>query len=241
MTWRQVIPTTFTLMAMLAGVSSILIAREGQFELAAQLIMLAMLLDGLDGNLARMLKGATEFGGELDTYVDLTAFGLAPAILFYSIALQGHQMWRVLVTAAIVLSGVIRLARFKVVDPERGQKGYTGLPITANAAWVAMLVYLSERGLFGESAIAEGPFAAIFLGGVLLFIALQISNYRYPKPTKYVVTFLPCVVLVLMFAFGGPRLAIPAAFITIALGLGYILLGPAVGRRLSAARRGSVD
>ena len=140
MTWRQFIPTVITLLAMLCGFFSMLLSIEGSehFLLSAQFIMLAMVLDGLDGNVARLIKGTSPFGAELDTYVDLTAFGLAPAILIYQVALQRHVDWRILMTSLVVLSGVIRLARFKVRDPARGQKGYCGLPITASAGWVAM-------------------------------------------------------------------------------------------------------
>ena len=88
--WRQIIPTLFTLAAMLCGFFSILFALEGElyYLLSAQFIMLAMILDGIDGKVARMLKGTTAFGAELDTYVDMMAFGLAPAILIYQVALS---------------------------------------------------------------------------------------------------------------------------------------------------------
>ena len=133
--WRQLIPSIVTLAAMLSGFLSILLTFEGMhkgnpdlYRLSAQLIMLAMILDGLDGNLARWLKGQSEFGAELDTYVDLTAFGIAPAILIFAVTLQSKDpMWRVLLPSAVALSGVVRLARFKVRDPLRGQGGYAGL------------------------------------------------------------------------------------------------------------------
>ena len=142
--WRQIIPTLFTLAAMLCGFFSILLALEGEasYLLSAQFIMLAMILDGIDGKVARLLKGTSAFGAELDTYVDMTAFGLAPAILIYQVALQRHDDWRIVMTALVVLSGMIRLARFKVKDPLRGQGGYCGLPITVSAGWVAIFVLL---------------------------------------------------------------------------------------------------
>ena len=103
--WRQLIPSLFTLAAMLAGFLSILVTIQGMvaqaeivapagahraaelFRWAALLIMLAMILDGLDGNIARWLHGESDFGAELDTYVDLTAFGIAPAILVFAVTL----------------------------------------------------------------------------------------------------------------------------------------------------------
>lgn len=229
MTWRQIIPTSITLAAMLCGFFSILLALEGHenFLLSAQFIMLALVLDGLDGNLARLLKGTSAFGAELDTYVDMTAFGLAPAVLIYQVALQRYADWRILMTAMVVLSGVIRLARFKVKDPLRGQAGYCGLPITASAGWVALFVFLSETKLFGEFfRLGQGPVGVFFLIGVIVMITLQVSNVRYPKPSKLMIIFIPWAVLVALLFCRERGVANIAALVMLALGLAYVLIGP---------------
>lgn len=248
MTIRQIIPTTVTLLAMLAGFLSILVAVEAiridsgtellehgyfNFRNAALLIMIAMILDGLDGNLARWLRGESEFGAELDTYVDMTAFGIAPAVLIFAVALQQKDpMWRLVLPAAVCVSGVVRLARFKVKDPERGQGGYAGLPITVNAGWVAMFVFISQSPpIRGGFSLDQGWVAALFLMGIVLFILLQVSNVRYPKPTKNALLFSVCVVLTLaLLVLGQSRdltqWAVRLAVLMIALGVGYILIGP---------------
>ena len=259
LTWRQMIPITVTLLAMLCGFFSILVTVESMNEAgdaagamhrwAALLIMLAMILDGLDGNIARKLKGCTEFGAELDTYVDMTAFGIAPAVLIYTVMLTGsapqdsHRLfWRVAMTAVVVLSGVVRLARFKVKDPQRGQGGYTGLPITACAGWVAMLVFISQSKPFENYSLNSGWVAAIFLIGVLIFISLQVSNVRYPKPTKHPVLFIPMVIMVGVL-FGPQAIAVPAAAFMIIMVLGYIAFGPLYRRHVErrAALAGHVE
>ncbi len=229
MTWRQIIPTIITLSAMLCGFFSILLALEGHenFLLSAQFIMLALILDGLDGNLARLLKGTSPFGAELDTYVDLTAFGLAPAILIYQVTLQRHVDWKILMTAMVVLSGVIRLARFKVKDPLRGQAGYCGLPITVSGAWVALFVFLSETPQFGDFfRLSEGPVGVFFLIGVIVMISLQVSNVRYPKPSKIMAVFIPCIVLVALLFYPSMNVSSKAALIMLTLGLIYVIFGP---------------
>ena len=248
LTWRQMIPITVTLSAMLCGFFSILVTVESMNETieragimhrwAALLIMLAMILDGLDGNIARKLKGCTDFGAELDTYVDMTAFGIAPAVLIYTVMLTGsvpqdtqRLFWRVAMTAVVVLSGVVRLARFKVKDPERGQGGYTGLPITACAGWVAMLVFISQSKPFENYSLNSGWVAAIFITGVLVFITLQVSNVRYPKPTKHPVLFIPMVIMVGVL-FGPQRIAVPAAVFMILMVVGYIAFGPLYRRHV---------
>jgi len=246
--WRQVAPTFVTLVAMLAGFLSILVTFEGMHQgkpipfygWAAQLIMLAMILDGLDGNLARMLKGESEFGGELDTYVDLTAFGIAPAILIFAVTLQSKEpMWRVLLPSAVALSGVVRLARFKVKDPLRGQAGYAGLPITANAAWVSLFVFISVTPPRDVFSLDQGPVAVLFLVGVLIFIVLQVTNLRYPKPSKKAALFIPCVVLVTLMVCLGDRLAVKVAVLLILLGAVYVFAGPLFVRGMAVhkARR----
>lgn len=229
MTLRQAIPTVFTLAAMLCGFFSILLSLEGEehYIFAAQLIMLAMILDGLDGALARKLKASSEFGAELDTYVDMTAFGLAPAVLIYKISLQSYLLWRILMTSLVVLSGVIRLSRFKVKDPARGQAGYQGLPITASAGWVAIFVFLTQNNVFNRNfSLNDGPVAAIFLMGVAAMITLQVSNVRYPKPTKKMFIFVPCMLLVLLLFMNRMRVDILAAVIILALGVCYVIFGP---------------
>ncbi len=237
MKWRFLIPNLFTLAAMLCGFFSILLSLEGEvhYKMAAQFIMLAMILDGLDGTLARRLKGSSEFGAELDTYVDMTAFGLAPAVLIYQVTLQNYDIiWRVLMTSLVVLSGVIRLARFKVKDTERGQGGYMGLPITACGGWVAIFVFLSETRSF---SLDRGPLAVIFIAGVLTMITLQISNIRYPKPTKVMAVFVPCVILVLLL-FLKVNIAIGAANAILLLGAGYVIIGPFFAARQKLDQRG---
>ena len=239
MTWRQAVPTSITLLAMLSGFLSILAILESirssnpsLLRFSAQLIMLAMILDGLDGNVARLLKGTSKFGEELDTYVDLTAFGIAPAILIFAATLENREMiWRLLLPSAVALSGVVRLARFKVKDPLRGQGGYAGLPITANAAWVALFVFISQtparKGTTVDLlSLQHGWFATLFLVGIIGFIFLQVTNLRYPKPTKKLFLFIPCIALVVLFCILKSVMAARVAIIMIVLGLFYVFLGP---------------
>ena len=242
LTWRQMVPTLITLTAMICGFFSILVTVQSMgrpnaadyHRWAAQLIMLAMILDGIDGNVARRLRGCSEMGSELDTYVDMTAFGIAPAVLIYAVSSHGADEWRVLLmTSAVVLSGVMRLARFKVHDPSRGQMGYSGLPITACAAWVATLVLISASDPQDRFSLNSGPMAVLFLLGILVFIFLQVSSVRYPKPTKKPLLFVPMVVLVSLLFIPRSRLSLYAAIAIIAMGLCYVVLGPLYMRRLA--------
>jgi CDP-diacylglycerol--serine O-phosphatidyltransferase len=155
--WRQLIPTLFTLAAMLCGLLSILYIVQGfhgedpahWYRLSAKMIMLAMILDGLDGNVARWLKGSSEFGAELDTYVDMTAFGIAPAVLIFAVTMETQDSFlRILLPSVVVLSGVVRLARFKVTDPLRGRAGTRGSrlrPMPPGLLCLSILVRCQHR------------------------------------------------------------------------------------------------
>lgn len=246
---RSILPVVVTLAAMLSGFLAILVTILGMakdegylifgeppFLLAAKLIMLAMILDGLDGNIARWLKGSSAFGAELDTYVDLTAFGIAPAILIFAVTFQTKDdLIRILLPSAVALSGVVRLARFKVKDPLRGQGGYAGLPITANGAWVAVFVLLNQVS-GGRFALDHGWVATGFLLGIMLFITLQVTNVRYPKPTKNAFLFVPCVLLVIGLLVPNATVAAGSAITIILLGLAYIFIGPFFVKGVEARR-----
>ena len=246
---RSILPVFVTLAAMLSGFLAILVTIEGMskdetfvvfgespFLMAAKLIMLAMILDGLDGNIARWMKGSSAFGAELDTYVDLTAFGIAPAILIFAVTLQTKdEVIRVLLPSAVALSGVVRLARFKVKDPLRGQGGYAGLPITANGAWVAVFVLLNQV-TGGKFALDHGWVATGFLLGIVMFITLQVTNVRYPKPTKNAFLFIPCILLVIGLFAPNRNIAAGCAITIILLGLAYIIVGPFFVKGVEAHR-----
>ncbi len=231
--WRFALPTLFTLAAMLAGFFSIIAAAEGEYLLAAQLILISMLLDGLDGTLARALHAETKFGAELDTFVDITSFGLAPAVLLYQLMLKDSGWWGMVMVSAYALSGAIRLSRFRVVDPFRGQHGYLGLPITVAAGWVAAFVIMVELNVLDDAwfALDHGPVAAFFWTSTIAMILLQVSHVRYGKPTKNPLSFIPFAIL-LMVVFMHARYSIPAACALCAYGFHYAFLSPIFRRRV---------
>jgi phosphatidylserine synthase len=135
----------------------------------------------------------------------------------------------------VVLSGVVRLSRFKAKDPFRGQHGFSGLPITANAAWVAMFVFVSQTEPYDRFNLNQGPVAALFLLGIVAFILLQVSMVHYPKPTKHLGLFVPMIVMVgLLFApLQWWRMSVRAAEIMLVLIMVYVVLGPVYAHRKS--------
>lgn len=229
---RQLVPLFFTVAAMLAGFGSLLMSAEGRFITAAQLIMLSMILDGLDGTLARRLNATSPFGAELDTFVDFSSFGLAPAMLAWRAALHQFGLWGFLVASIIVVAGASRLARFRIVDPFRGQKGYLGLPITANAGWVAMSVFLAESSVIQEEwfTLMAGPMAAFVWSVSIIMCGLEVSHVRYGKPTKDPVIQAICIPLVVLLFVEQTHVAAAAALAMMIYGLGYVFISPLAHR-----------
>lgn len=227
LSWRQAIPMLFTMAAMVVGFYSMLMSAAGEYVQAAQLIMLSMILDGLDGTLARALKGTTQIGAELDTFVDMTSFGLAPAILAYQAVLKDFGVWGFMLASVIVLSGTYRLSRFRVVDPYRGQRGYLGLPITTNAGWMASFFIAAGCGRIGQEwfALDHGAVAALFWSTTLVMLILQVSRVRYAKPTKNPIMFIPFSILMILL-FAKSHLAAAAALTLCAYGFWYAFIHP---------------
>jgi len=235
MTWRKILPNLVTTGAMLAAFFSIIHSAHGEFAMAAKLIMLCLILDGLDGNLARWIGGESQFGAELDTFVDITAYGLAPAMLIHESVAKHFGTWGLLLVGWTVLAGALRLSRFRVADPNRGNKGYTGLPITANATWVAMLTFIVESDLTSDPRISltEGPMAVLAWSLSAVMLCLQVSNFRYGKPSKTPVLFIGGTVLVALL-FMRQDAALAAALAMVAYVFFYAFITPFLPRHHDA-------
>ncbi|MCS6771080.1 MAG: CDP-alcohol phosphatidyltransferase family protein [Kiritimatiellae bacterium] len=238
MMWRKLLPNLLTLAALGCAMLSILKAVEGEFVAAAQFIMLCLVFDGLDGNIARWCRGATKFGAELDTFVDIIGYGVAPALLAHQLVMKDHGVWGLLYVCFAPMSGALRLARFRVVDPHRGQKGYLGLPITVNAGWVAMMVFATQTGLLREDlfTLAGGPFAAMVWTVSTAMLFLQVSTLRYSKPTKAPLFFFAGIAMVLML-FLKEEIALVSALSMCAYGVFYAFISPFLPRHAELVDR----
>ena len=226
---RKFIPCACTFLALCAGVGSILAAGQGNYLLSAQLILVSLILDGLDGTLARLLRGQTVFVAELDTFVDITSFGIAPAVLlyFYPGGLQTVPALGLALAFLYVMSGAARLSRFRAVDPYRGQRGFLGLPITTAAGFMASYLIALESPWAARIpllSLREGPLAAGFWVATLLMLVLQVSRIRYSKPTKnpkVLIPFMACVVMLFI-----PAVAIYSAAVMFAYGIWFAFISP---------------
>ena len=144
---RILVPNIVTLLALCSGITSIRFAVDGRFELAVACVLFATILDGLDGRIARFLKGTTRFGAELDSLADFVNFGVAPAVVLYLWALQGFKALGWIVALSLALCMALRLARFNVAldDPDKPAwmtNFFTGTPAPAGALLAMLPMYV---------------------------------------------------------------------------------------------------
>lgn len=169
------IPSLFTTGNLICGFFSIISTFNQQYLQAAIFIILAHLLDGLDGFVARLTKTTSQFGIEFDSLADLVSFGLAPAILVYYWALVPWGTWGWLAACLYVVCGALRLARFNVQIGSVEKTYFVGLPIPGAGEMVAAIV-LMYYFLGGEGATHK---QIILLLVIYLLAGLMVSNFRY--------------------------------------------------------------
>jgi CDP-diacylglycerol--serine O-phosphatidyltransferase len=155
---RQVAPNAVTAMALCFGLTAMRYGISGEWEKAVAAIVFAGVLDGIDGRIARLLKGESRFGAELDSLSDAIAFGVSPAIILYLWSLQEMPRFGWVVVLAHALSCALRLARFNsnldVIDQPRKIAGFlTGVPAPAGAGLAMMPLYawfITELEIFRD-------------------------------------------------------------------------------------------
>jgi CDP-diacylglycerol---serine O-phosphatidyltransferase len=154
---RMVVPNFFTVLSLCAGLTALRMAIESRLDMAIALIVIAALLDGVDGRLARALKAQSKFGAELDSLADFVNFGVAPAVLVFVWGLGGLPRgagWIVALVFALAMG--LRLARFNsLIDVEKPKwqaNYFTGMPAPAGAIVVLLPLYLDGLGLFDVRA-----------------------------------------------------------------------------------------
>lgn len=175
------LPNLFTTAALFAGFYSIVAAVDGNFQNAGAAIFIAMILDGIDGRVARLTHTSTPFGKEYDSLSDMVSFGLAPAVVVYQWGVERLTEWNVtwgrvgwLVAFLFAVAAALRLARFNTQSATIGKRFFIGLPSPSAAGLVAAFVWLSsDLQLAGLGGLALA-FAVTATAG-----ALMVSRFRY--------------------------------------------------------------
>lgn len=216
-----VLPNLVTTASLFCGFYAIIAAISGDFYHAALSILIAAVLDGLDGRIARLTRTTSAFGIQYDSLSDLIAFGLAPGILVFLWALKPFNRFGWMAAFLYVVCGALRLARFNVQTGQISNKSFVGLPIPASATIVATtILFIYQIGGTGST----GYLAVLILIYILSF--LMVSNIPYPSfkgmklGERRSFNFLVAVVLIFVLVALEP-------FVMLSVGiLGYVLSGP---------------
>lgn len=216
-----VLPNLFTTANLFCGFYSIIASMKGMYEIAAIAILIAVVLDSLDGRIARMTHTTSRFGGEYDSLCDLVSFGVAPAIMIYNWSLFSFGKWGWLVAFLFVVCGALRLARFNVQVGIIDSRCFNGLPIPGGAAVLATFIllfyYLGGEGRYPSLPIVVGVVAvSIFMVSSIKYYSFKDLNYFSRKPFMSFVT----IVLILVIIAAEPQIML------FTFAFGYSLTGP---------------
>ncbi len=178
---RYVWPNLITVLAICAGLSGIRLAFEGRFEPAVMMVLLAAFLDGIDGRVARMMKGQSKFGAQMDSIADAVNFGAAPALVLYAFALDQVRSFGWIATLVYTVACCLRLARFNVMNDNPEQAANTGdffvgVPAPAGACLVLLPVYFGFLGLEPNQLVATASAIYTVLIAVLMISQLPVFS-----------------------------------------------------------------
>ena len=198
-----VLPNLFTIAALFGGFYAIVMAMNGRFEQAALGIFCAMVLDSLDGRVARMTNTQSAFGEQMDSLSDMVSFGAAPALVMYEWAFRGLGRWGWLAAFVYCSCAALRLARFNTNIGVVDKRYFQGLPSPAAAALVAGFVWvLEDFGLKGSreaGVLAWGAFAITLYAGLTMVTNVPFYSFK-DVSLKRSVPFIVIVALALMIA-----------------------------------------
>ena len=180
---RSLAPNAITVLALCAGMFGVRFAYLGQWESAVTAILVAGVFDGLDGSVARLLKGTSKFGAELDSLSDVISFGVAPALIMYMWVLSDVKGLGWLMSLMFAICMALRLARFNTVmkDDELGAEVkagyYTGIPAPASAALALWPMILSFE--FGFKFLEYPKVCSAYMAFICLLTVSRLPTFSF--------------------------------------------------------------
>jgi len=189
-----ILPNMVTLAALFAGFYSIVMAMNGRFDMAAVGVFCAMVLDSLDGRVARMTNTQSAFGEQMDSLSDMVSFGAAPALIAYEWALRGLGRWGWIAAFVYCACAALRLARFNVNTGVVDKRFFQGLPSPAAAAMIAgFILVMTELGVKGPQ-VSWPMFALALYAGLTMVTNVPFYSFKDVSVKKSVP--FPVIVLV---------------------------------------------
>jgi CDP-diacylglycerol--serine O-phosphatidyltransferase len=207
---RMLVPNVITLLAICAGLTAIRLSTEGRMELAVAAIVFAAVLDGIDGRVARMIKGQSKFGAELDSLADFVNFGVAPGLILYFWQLHELNNGGWIAAMVFAISGGLRLARFNATmdDPNKpafAANFFTGVPAPAGAITVLLPIYLAFLGLPRPPAVLTALYTLLI--AFLMVSRLPVfsgKTVRLRVPPEMVLPVFVAVIFFIALLIGYP-------------------------------------
>ncbi|WP_186391980.1 MULTISPECIES: phosphatidylcholine/phosphatidylserine synthase [unclassified Pannonibacter] len=182
---RLILPNLVTLLALCSGLTGIRMAFEGRWDFAVGAVLIAAVLDAVDGRVARMLKGTSRFGAELDSLADFVNFGVTPALMLYIWLLQEVKSLGWIAALAFAICAALRLARFNAAldDPDKpawAVNFFTGVPAPAGALTVLLPIYLEFLGVLPHWP-AFAPVVALYTVSIGFLMISRLPTYSGKK------------------------------------------------------------
>jgi CDP-diacylglycerol---serine O-phosphatidyltransferase len=231
-----ILPNLFTLAALFGGFYAVVMAMNGRFDLAATGVFCAMVLDSLDGRVARMTNTQSAFGEQMDSLSDMVSFGAAPALIAYEWALKGLGRWGWIAAFVYCACAALRLARFNVNTGVVDKRYFQGLPSPAGAALVAGFIWVMNDLGVKPYDVAWVMFAFALFAGLTMVTNVPFYSFKDVQMKKTV----PFAVIVLI-ALGIAVINIHPPIVMFGLFVVYGLSGYAVyGWRRAKGVRTSV-
>lgn len=226
------LPNLFTITGLFAGFYSMILSIQGFFDTSAILIFIAMIMDSLDGRVARLTNTESAFGVELDSLSDMVSFGVAPALLVFNWSMINLHQFGWLASFLFTATGALRLARFNTQVAHADKRYFQGLPIPAAAGVLASIVWIGHL-----YTIPPRPVSILIAIITVLTGLLMVSKMRYNSfkgvDLKGKVSFVAiiCVVLLFIAISINPPLVLFAGFTL------YALSGPVLTLQQIRQRR----
>lgn len=215
------LPNLMTTAALFAGFYAVIAGMNDQFEAGAIAIFIAMVLDGLDGRIARMTNSCSSFGAEYDSLSDMVSFGLAPALLMYQWALSDYGKLGWVIAFIFTVGAALRLARFNTQVGTSDKRYFQGLPSPAAAALLAGFVWMVETNDIHTGAEPFIAIALTLIAGVMMVSNLRFSSFKEIN-LKGKVPFVTLLIAVLIIVVVTLK---PSVILFVAF-LAYTVSGP---------------
>jgi CDP-diacylglycerol---serine O-phosphatidyltransferase len=230
--WKMV-PNLLTLAALIAGMTSIQKAINGNFEAAVLMLVAAAIFDVMDGAVARALKASSDIGAELDSLSDFLAFGVAPSVLLYEWVLDDAGKLGWIATIVLPAAAALRLARFNVlarltVDIPDWKRGFfIGVPTPAGAglAMLPLYIWLLDPGMF-EVFTSATPLIAVWCMVVAALMVSRLPTFSLKKlkiPQRMVVPLMGAIALVIAALIHTPWILLSGAAITYTVSIPFVI------------------